>query len=290
MTNKSGESALLSQTIGMVVPQPSIMLDNSVVLILRELTNSISKREQILQSLPPGIQTAFQHIMQQVLSGTRVIELGLTAWKHAQQIAADTIMILADILSQAAVLKSNTSLTPRAAVTAAEQLAALINKLPEMVKQIVQAELARETSAGHKLTKASTALREIASLCQQSPLNSHAKMPEYLAVSVSLPLYSSEGVRAYPVYLQVYHERDNAHGDCGQHRYDTWLRLCVATEHIGMVDITFHLYEKKQFTVRATFSDIQGADLFNQHIADIHTELAQTSLQLTEITTAVKHK
>lgn len=101
---------------------------------------------------------------------------------------------------------------------------------------------------------------------------------------MTVPLYLGPDGKAYPAYIHISQEREGG----GQSREasavrDTWLRVCLATENIGLVDVVFHVWGDRQLSVRAIFSEQAAVEDFRRMVPEIREELAASTLTLTDI-------
>ena len=98
-----------------------------------------------------------------------------------------------------------------------------------------------------------------------------------------MPLYIGENERSYPTYLNVYDEtsRDEA---TGKDKKETWLRICVLTDHIGAAELVFRIYDKDQLDMRFYFSRRDIAQEFsNIYVKQLKASLKETSLNVGEV-------
>lgn len=90
---------------------------------------------------------------------------------------------------------------------------------------------------------------------------------------------------AYPVYLRVY--PDSRRPDRpGAVSPELWLRLCVATDNLGVVDLLFCL-SNGQTAVTAVFRQQDGARLFEQYKGELTAVLAQLPIPPAAVKAAV---
>jgi hypothetical protein len=134
-----------------------------------------------------------------------------------------------------------------------------------------------------KLQKASQALSELAASMQKTTALHGETTASQTTVALTIPLYFGEGLQPYPAYIHVYHEREQ-NGEAPEEQcYDTWLRICLVTENIGVVDMVFHLYQENQVNVRVAFTSADPAALFTEAIPDIRTVFADYPLNLADM-------
>lgn len=103
-------------------------------------------------------------------------------------------------------------------------------------------------------------------------------------LSLVFPFYFENSLRPYPAYIHVYHDRQNGSGRTGQCLHETWLRICVSTENMGIVDAVFHLYQENVISIMITFSTTAAVNEFTRYLPEIEAKLADLPLKLADIT------
>lgn len=124
-------------------------------------------------------------------------------------------------------------------------------------------------------------LATITSAFQQTVETSGEAAPTHHSLTMALPLYIGEPGKLYPTYIHVFQEEDES-GTSGLLTRETWLRLCLGTENIGVVDMIFHLHDSKQLSVRLAFSDPSIAASFKGFLPEIKEMLDQSPLKLND--------
>jgi len=102
-----------------------------------------------------------------------------------------------------------------------------------------------------------------------------APQPGQRSMNFVMPLFMGEA--EYPAYIHVY---DESHADEGSDRVkkETWLRICVLTDHIGTVELINRIYEETHVDMRLYFSDPDAAWEFRNHLDDIRASAEDTPL------------
>jgi hypothetical protein len=126
--------------------------------------------------------------------------------------------------------------------------------------------------------KAGVALRRLAQLFAKEAVPQGENLNTHTVLSYSLPLYFGDNPTPYPAYIHIYHQREQE--DRGQGEYETWLRIALDTENIGVVDTSFRLYDGEKVDVRVGLGDYQAVQSFTQSVPDIRTALAESPLTL----------
>ena len=102
-----------------------------------------------------------------------------------------------------------------------------------------------------------------------------APQPGQRSMNFIMPLFM--GASEYPAYIHVYDE-SNTDEDTGNHRKETWLRICVLTDNIGTVELINRIYEENHVDMRLYFSDADAAWEFRNALDTIRETADGTSL------------
>lgn len=102
-----------------------------------------------------------------------------------------------------------------------------------------------------------------------------APQPGQRSMNFILPLFM--GASEYPAYIHVYDE-SHTDEDTGNHRKETWLRICVLTDNIGTVELINRIYEENHVDMRLYFSDADAAWEFRNALDTIRETADGTSL------------
>lgn len=132
------------------------------------------------------------------------------------------------------------------------------------------------------LRQAAATLHELAAVTPTQQTADTAGNQNVLAMTV--PLYLGPDGKAYPAYIHISQEQEKGgQAQDGATVRDTWLRVCLATENIGLVDLVFHVWGDRQMSIRALFSEPATVEDFRRLVPDIRQELAASPLTLTDI-------
>lgn len=132
------------------------------------------------------------------------------------------------------------------------------------------------------LRQAAATLHELAAVTPTQQTADTAGNQNVLAMTV--PLYLGPDGKAYPAYIHISQEQEKGgQAQDGATVRDTWLRVCLATENIGLVDLVFHVWGDRQLSIRALFSEPATVEDFRRLVPDIRQELAASPLTLTDI-------
>jgi len=164
--------------------------------------------------------------------------------------------------------------------------AAAFHNLPELEEALVRQKMADSLPwlklPAETLRQASRAVNEMAAAWPQTD-QAAAETPAGQKVLVmTMPICFADG-RSYPAYLHISRDREQpGEGDAAADR-ETWLRLCVATENLGAVDMVFHLRGGQQLSIRVAFGNRDAGEDFRRALPDLRQALAASPLTLTDI-------
>ena len=102
------------------------------------------------------------------------------------------------------------------------------------------------------------------------------------SLQMMMPLYVGDNDSSYPTYLHVYDENAKDK-ETGEDKKETWLRICVLTDYIGAVELTFRMYEGNQLDMRFYFSERSVANEFRTYIPSLKEKLKETELNVGEV-------
>ena len=103
-----------------------------------------------------------------------------------------------------------------------------------------------------------------------------------------VPLYMGDQEKtAFPAYIHVYDENEEDPAAPGERKKETWLRVCLLTENIGAVDLTFRMYEKRNLDVRVLFSEPKMIQAFGEYIPEFEESFIDTPLVLKDLKVAL---
>ncbi|MGI6091453.1 MAG: hypothetical protein GX348_02410 [Veillonellaceae bacterium] len=137
-----------------------------------------------------------------------------------------------------------------------------------------------------QVQKSSDILQQLATSLQTHTAGSEetgATATNQKLFSVTIPLYFENATKPYPAYIHVYQDAKEEDGERRQQTPETWLRVCLSTENIGIVDIVFRLYQENLINVSVAFSLNSAANVFTEYLPEIETRLSSSTLKLTDI-------
>ena len=107
------------------------------------------------------------------------------------------------------------------------------------------------------------------------------------SLNFMIPLYMGEGEKqSFPAYANVYNEEKYSPEDGRMHK-ETWLRLCVLTDHIGAVELTCQVYDAKSLNMRVLFSEPSAVEDFKAYIPEFRESFRTMTLELSDLKVSV---
>ncbi|MBR5163421.1 MAG: hypothetical protein IKW79_05310 [Schwartzia sp.] len=141
---------------------------------------------------------------------------------------------------------------------------------------------------GKSLKKASKSLSDFASMMKNSILPENGRTAEgHRSMSFMTPLYMSEDMqKPYPAYIHVYDEAQRDEGG-GPPKKETWIRVCLLTENIGAVDVSFRMYDGSNLDVRIYFSERENIEDFRGYMDEFRASFDDKPLTLMSVKVGV---
>ncbi|HWR39200.1 MAG TPA: hypothetical protein VN611_06845 [Patescibacteria group bacterium] len=134
------------------------------------------------------------------------------------------------------------------------------------------------------LQKAADIVREMAQTVQKGTGLASQKQVDHSVLSFTTPLYFGEGGMPYPAYVHIYQQNNEAgQRGRGKSRFETWMRVSLETENLGVVDTIFRLYDDDQLSVRVRLNGLEAAEAFSDGAMDIRKKLNEGKLKLAEL-------
>ena len=139
----------------------------------------------------------------------------------------------------------------------------------------------------HQLRRAARDIAEFAASMRHSMGGSAFRSADATgnqrSLSFMLPLYLDNGQKEpFPAYLHVYDENKKTAEDGRQHK-ETWLRLCVLTDHVGAVEMVFQVRDDKAVRLRILFSDPDTLHDFRTFVPEVRGAFKDTKLRLDDL-------
>ena len=132
------------------------------------------------------------------------------------------------------------------------------------------------------LQKSAGTIKELALSMYKSTGVEVQKQAEHSTLAFSIPLQVAEGVY-YPAHIHIYQEQKNSSNELAQRQFETWLRICVDTENIGIVDSIFRLYGDNNLDVRVVFPSSVAASQFSEQLPALRKNLDESKINIADI-------
>ena len=179
-------------------------------------------------------------------------------------------------------------------IPASVQQAAQQQNLPDLPKlwafmQLCDLAYLKDKNNAASLKKASRDVAEFASMMRGAMASENSQATEgQRSMSFMVPLYVGDQEKtAFPAYIHVYDENEEDPAAPGERKKETWLRVCLLTENIGAVDLTFRMYEKRNLDVRVLFSEPKMIQAFGEYIPEFEESFIDTPLVLKDLKVAL---
>ena len=133
-----------------------------------------------------------------------------------------------------------------------------------------------------QLKKAGQEIADFATSMRSAMEGDHAIQLGQRSMNFMMPLYLGENEHSYPTYIHVYDETQ-ADKETGALKKETWLRLCVLTDHLGAVELTCRVYDREHLDLRLFFAGNDTAQQFRSFVPEIRRKLRNSELHLEDI-------
>ena len=171
-------------------------------------------------------------------------------------------------------------------IPATVQQAAIQQDLPELPRlwafmQLCDLAVTKRMNA-RQLKKAGQEIADFATSMRSAMEGDHAIQLGQRSMNFMMPLYLGENEHSYPTYIHVYDETQ-ADKETGALKKETWLRLCVLTNHLGAVELTCRVYDREHLDLRLFFAGNDTAQQFRSFVPEIRRKLRNSKLHLEDI-------
>ena len=133
-----------------------------------------------------------------------------------------------------------------------------------------------------QLKKAGQEIADFATSMRSAMEGDHAIQLGQRSMNFMMPLYLGENEHSYPTYIHVYDETQ-ADKETGALKKETWLRLCVLTDHLGAVELTCRVYDREHLDLRLFFAGNDTAQQFRSFVPELRRKLRNSKLHLEDI-------
>lgn len=157
---------------------------------------------------------------------------------------------------------------------------------PELLKTWILLKAAEgeawQNADPQNLHKAAGTIKELAQSMYKSIAGETERQIDHKTLSFSVPLYFADG-SSYPTHIHIYQQEKESSEQVTRKQFETWMRVSMDTQNIGLVDSVFRLYEEKKLDLRVIFPDSDAISEFTQKLPDIRKSIEDTNLTLTNI-------
>lgn len=131
--------------------------------------------------------------------------------------------------------------------------------------------------------QAASALKELMTTFEQPGLfRAPSEDSSAHALTLQVALYAPGQEKPYPTMIQIYEEKKDK-GSSLSPEQEVWVRVSMETGHIGVVDLSFRLQNKKYLSIFSRFADQETASAFQSALPEIRRELSSTTFELKKI-------
>ena len=133
-----------------------------------------------------------------------------------------------------------------------------------------------------ELKAAATIIRALAETMPKAGGVVAERQEQQSLLTFTIPLYFGDGQTAYPAHIHIYHQQEQDKTNSSQTVTETWLRISLETENIGLVETSFRLYDGHTVDVKVRFTDPAAADGFAAIAGEVKAKLGELPLTLGE--------
>jgi phage gpG-like protein len=159
-------------------------------------------------------------------------------------------------------------------------------KSPELLKMWVLLKAAGGepwlNSDPQNLQKSVATIKELAQSMYKSLAGETERQIDHKTLSFTVPLYFADGT-SYPTHIHIYQQEKENGNQVTKKQFETWMRVSVDTQNIGLVDSVFRLYEENKLDLRVIFPDSDAISEFTKSLPEIRKSIEDTTLTLTNI-------
>jgi hypothetical protein len=278
----AGDDSLFTSTLASAVGEGSDSNGGAIAVLMQNLA-----RENVTASMPGGLTgepsglasraANYELLLSGTLSRPEVLNAFLTM---LPSVAGDVSswFVLANDKSIDSIHEKLRNTVPKWLIDLSKQM----NK-PELVDFWVAAKAA-DLTPWTRLSQleqrtALDSLKELAISYEQPEAFRESNSANSNGLILQTALYMTGQEKPYPALIQIFEEKRERGG--GQlPEQEVWIRITLETDHIGRVELSFRLQDKKFLTVFSRFADSTIAAEFQECLPDFEKDLANTPLEL----------
>ncbi|NMC33271.1 MAG: hypothetical protein GYA36_12560 [Veillonellaceae bacterium] len=278
----AGDDSLLTSALATAVGESSDSNGGAIGVLMQNLAreNVTASMPGDLTAEPPGLASRaanFELLLSGTLSRPEVLNAFLTM---LPSVAGDvsSLFALPNDKSIASIHEKLRNMAPKWLIDLSKQM----NK-PELVDFWIAAK-ATDLTPWTRLSQleqrtALDSLKELAISYQQPEAFRESISANSNGLILQTALYMPGQEKPYPALIQIFEEKRERGG--GQlPEQEVWIRITLETDHIGRVELSFRLQDKKFLTVFSRFADSAIAAEFQECLPDFEKDLANTPLEL----------
>jgi len=259
--------------------------NSTMKVMLSDLKGLLQLRSDLVESLPTPIKQIVQNIFQN-FSGADQVSQGLTVLSKNQTDASEKLLMVVSLLHE------TTRLQQMPAANQKKLLNQEMNRSIELLQRMgLPTTYQLDDLPVDQLKKAADSVQELALSVQKSASPNGLSSSSNQIFSFALPLFFFGNPRPYPTYVHVYNEDKQFVGTT--EKKETWIRLCIDTENIGLVDIAFQMVQNQaddQVNLRVLFDTTGAADSFVEYLSDLRSVFDRLSLKLNDVAVKAPHE
>ncbi|MHC1746178.1 MAG: hypothetical protein AB9895_03545 [Negativicutes bacterium] len=240
---------------------------------------------KLVESLPTPIKQIVQNIFQN-FSGADQVSQELPVLSKKQTAISEKLLTVVSLLHETIRLQQ---------MPAANQRRLLNQEMNRSIELLQRTGLPTTYQLDDlpvdQLIKAADSVQELALSVQKSASPNALSSSSNQIFSFALPLFFFGNPRPYPTYVHVYNEDKQFVGTT--EKKETWIRLCIDTENIGLVDIAFQMVQNQaddQVNLRVLFDTTGAADSFVEYLSDLRSVFDRLSLKLNDVAVKAPHE
>ena len=240
---------------------------------------------KLVESLPTPIKQLVQNIFQN-FSGADQVSQGLTVLSKNQTAISEKLLSVVSLLHETIGLQQ---------MPAANQRSLLNQEMNRSIELLQRMGLPTAYQLDDlpvdQLKKAADSVQKLALSVQKSASPTGLSSSANQIFSFALPLFFFGNPHPYPTYIHVYNEDKPFVGTT--EKKETWIRLCIDTENIGLVDIAFQMVQTQadeQVNMRVLFDSTGAADSFVEYLSDLRSVFDRLSLKLNDVAVKGPHE
>ena|GEM_PF-1778194 len=276
-SSSQGALSRPSQTLTAGVPQAR--QDPPALQPLADQLKAALDKPELTKSLPADVKQLVQILMSRQ-GTTLAAQPRQAATQHAVlrslatlvkslQTPPDKLVMLATVLEQAA-----EPMSPEGRLTTKME----IGSRPELPEY----DAALQGKNPAELKTAAVIIRALAETMLKADGIWTQRQESQSVLAFTVPLHFGDSQTAYPAHIHVYHQEQEDKKNPGKTAIETWLRICLETENLGLVETSFRLYDGGTIDIKVRFNDQTAVEGFASNVVEVKEKLGQLPLTLGE--------